>query len=93
MQRAPAMNLESKLFSSKTITKIQKIEQVIIMWKTIKYLTLEKNHSSLQTIDIPVGENIKWNKIKQTPNLQFKTIDDPNTMEQVIVDKKSHHLD
>ena len=81
------MNLENKLASSKPIINIQKIEQVIIVWKQIKNLTLEnhkqiknltlENHnSSLQTIDIPADENIKWNNIKQTPNLQFETIDD-----------------
>ena len=46
----------------------------------------------MQTIDIPIDEKIKWNDIKKTPNLLFKTIDDPEIMEQVIVKRNSHHL-
>ena len=61
------------------------------MWNKINYLTSNKKKSSIQIIDIPVDENINWNDIKQ-PNLQFKTIDDPEIMEQVIVDRNSNHL-
>ena len=62
------------------------------MWNKINYLTSDKTKSSIQTIDIPVDENINWNDIKKNPNLQFKTIDDPEIMEQVIADRNSHHL-
>ena len=93
MQRASSMNLESKLSSSKTKINNQKLEQLIIMWKNIKYLTLENNNPSLQSINIPVDENIKWNSIKQPPNLQFKTFDDPEIMDYIIADRNSHHLD
>ena len=62
------------------------------MWNKINYLTSEKKNSSLQTIDIPVDANINWNDIKKTKNLQFKTIDDPEIMEQVIAERNSHHL-
>ena len=92
MQRSSATNFENKLSSSKKITNIQKIEQVFIMWKKIKYLILENNDLSLQTIDILVDKNIKWNNIEQTPNLKFKTIDEPEIMKQVITDRNSHHL-
>ena len=92
MQRASAMNIANKLTSSSTIINIQKIEQVIIMWNRINYLTADNKNSSLQTIDIPIDEIIKWNDIKKTPNLLFKTVDDPEIMEQVIAEKKSHHL-
>ena len=34
----------------------------------------------------------QWNDIKQTPNLLFKTVDDPEIMEQVIAERNSHHL-
>ena len=59
MQRASSINLGYILYSSKTIINIQKIEQVINMGKTIKYLTLENNNLLLQKINIPVDENIK----------------------------------
>ena len=86
------MNIENKVSNSSTIINIQKIEQVILMWNKINYLTSDKTKSSIQTIDIPVDENINWNDIKKNPNLQFKTIDDPEIMEQVIADRNSHHL-
>ena len=92
MLRASAMNIENKMTNSSTIINIQKIEQVILMWNKINYLTSEKKNSSLQTIDIPVDANINWNDIKKTKNLQFKTIDDPEIMEQVIAERNSHHL-
>ena len=66
MQRVSAMNIANKLTSSSTIINIQKIEQVIIMWNKINYLTAVNKNSSLQTIDIPVDETIKWNDIKNT---------------------------
>ena len=62
------------------------------MWNKINYLTADNKNSSLQTIDIPVDETIKWNDINKTPNLVFKTVDDPEIMEQVIAEKNSHHL-
>ena len=34
------------------------------MWNKINYLTSDKTKSSIQTIDIPVDENINWNDIK-----------------------------
>ena len=65
MQQVSAMNIANKLTSSSTIINIQKIEQVIIMWNKINYLTAVNKNSSLQTIDIPVDETIKWNDIKK----------------------------
>ena len=47
MQRASAMSLQNKITSSKTIINIQKIEQVITMWKKINYLTMNTNDSTL----------------------------------------------
>ena len=62
------------------------------MWNKINYLTLDKTKSSIQTKGIPVDENINWNDIKKTPKLQFKTIDDPEIMDQIIAERNSHHL-
>ena len=62
------------------------------MWNKINYLTADNKNSSLQTIDIPIDKSIKWNEIKQTPNLLFKTVDDPEIMEQVIAERNAHHL-
>ena len=92
MQRSSATNIANKLTSSSTIINIQNIEQVIIMWNKINYLTADNKNSSLQTIDIPVDETIKWNDINKTPNLVFKTVYDPEIMEQVIAEKNAHHL-
>ena len=64
IQRASAMNIANKMASSSTIINIQKIEQVIIMWNKINYLTADNKNLSLQTIDIPADETIKWNDIK-----------------------------
>ena len=61
------------------------------MWKNINHLTSDKAKSSIQTIDIPVDENINWNDIKKT-KLQFKTIDDPEIMKHVIAERNSRHL-
>ena len=92
MQRASAMNITNKLTSSSIIINIQKIEQVIILWNKINYLIADNKNSSLQTIDIPVDETIKWNNIKETSNLLLKTVDDPEIMEHVMTEKSSHHL-
>ena len=62
------------------------------MWEKKNYLTSDNKNSPLRIIDIPVDTNINWNDIKNTPNLQFKTIDDPEIMEQVITKRNYHHL-
>ena len=71
------MNIENKVTHSSTIINIQNIEQVILMWNKINYLTSDKTKYSIQTIYIPVDENINLIDIKNIPNLQFKIIDDP----------------
>ena len=65
MQQASAINIANKLTSSSTIINIQKIEQVIIIWNKINYLTADNKKSSLQRIDIPVNVTTKWNDIKK----------------------------
>ena len=60
------MNIENKVTHSSTIINLQNIEQVILMWNKINYLTSDKTKSSIQTMDIPVEENINWNNIKKT---------------------------
>ena len=61
------------------------------MWNKINYLTVDNKKLSLQTIDIPVDEIIKWNDLK-TLNLLFNTVDDPEIMEHIIAERNSHHL-
>ena len=58
MQSASTINIANKLTSSLTIINIQQIEDVIIMWNKINYLTVDNKNSSLQTIDIPVDVTI-----------------------------------
>ena len=53
MQRASVMNIANKLSSEKKIFNIQKIEQVIAMWRKIKYLTVTSARTNLKIIDIP----------------------------------------
>ena len=72
----PQWTSKKKLTSSNTIINVQKIEQVIIISNKINYLTSDNKSASLQTIDIPVDENINLNYIKHIPNLQLKTIND-----------------
>ena len=45
-KRASAMNIANKSSSEKTIINIQKIEQVIVMWRKIKYLTKLRENKS-----------------------------------------------
>ena len=84
--------MQKKTTSEKTIINIQKIEQVISMWIKIKYLTITSERTNLKTIDIPTDTSVQWNDIKATKNLQFKTIDDPILIDQLIADRNAHHL-
>ena len=92
LQRASAMNLENKSESSKTIINIQKIEKIIKMWKKIRFLTENITHAQLQTLDIPEDETIGWNDIKKQRNLLFKTIDDQEVIEKLIIERNTVHL-
>ena len=86
------MNIANKSTSEKTVINFQKIEQVILMWRKIKYLTVTSARTNLKTIDIPIDSSVPWNKIKETKNLQFKTIADPILIDQLIADRNAHHL-
>ena len=44
------------------------------MRNKINYLTLDKTKLSIQTIDIPVDENINWNDIKKKPTYNSKLL-------------------
>ena len=43
------------------------------MWNKFNYLTSDNNKFSIQTIDIPVDENINWNDIKKHPTYNLKS--------------------
>ena len=92
IRRASALNIANKSTSEKIIINIHKIEQVILMWRKIKYLTVTSARANLKTIDIPIDSSVSWNKIKEIKNLQFKTIDDPILIDQLIADRNAHHL-
>ena len=62
------------------------------MWRKIKYLTVTSTRTNLKKIDIPTDSSVPWNKIKENKNLQFKTIDDPILIDQLIADRNAHHL-
>ena len=50
------------------------------MWKTIKYVTINKNNASLKTVDIPVNGTVKWSDNKKDKSLKL------------VVDGISNHL-
>ena len=62
------------------------------MWRKIKYLTITSERTNLKTFDIPTDTSVQWNKIKTTKKLEFKTIDDPILIDQLIADRNAHHL-
>ena len=41
------------------------------MWKTIKYVTINKNNASLKTVDTPVNGTVKWSDIKKDKSLKL----------------------
>ena len=92
MKRASAMNIANKSSLEKTIINIQTIKLVIAMWRKIKYLTFTSTRTNLKTIDMPTDTSMQWNDIRLTKNLQFKTIDDPILINQLIVDRNAKHL-
>ena len=59
LNRASAANLENRKQDEKTILNLQCIEQTIMMWRTINYLTRKEDEASSQTIDIPEDSSIK----------------------------------
>lgn len=62
------------------------------MCREIKYLTIDSEITSLKTIYIPTDIFVKWNEIKSAKNLQFKAIDNPDLIDQLIVDRNANHL-
>ena len=92
MKRASVMNIANKSSSEKTILNIQKIEQVIAMWRKIKYLTVTSARKKLKIIDLPTNTSVQWNDIKSIKNLHFKTIDDPILIDQSITDRNAKDL-
>ena len=84
------LKIETKM--KKTILNLQRIEQTIMMWRTINYLTRTEDESSSQTIDIPEDSSIKWNDIKYHKGLIFKTISDPEQIEKYYAKRNTHHL-
>ena len=86
------MDIANNKAAKNTITNINKIEQIIKMWKVIQFTTSKRTNSSIQTIDIPTDSSIPWNNIKGTKNVVFKTIENPTLIEELISDRNSHHL-
>ena len=92
LQRASAMDLASNKTARNIIININKIEQIIKMWKVIQFTTSTTSNSSIQTIDVPTDTSIPWNNIKRKKNVVFKTIDNPRLIEELVADRNSHHL-
>ena len=61
------------------------------MRKVIQFTTCKKTNSYIQTIDILTDTSIPWNDKKGKKNVVFKTIDNHQLIEEVVVDRKSHH--
>ena len=92
LQRASAMDIANNTTARNTIININKIEQIIKMWRVIQYTTSIKSNSSIQTIDVPTDTSIPWNNIKGKKNVIFKTIDNPRLIKELVADRNSHHL-
>ena len=73
MKRALAMNIATKSSLEKKIINIQNIEEVIAMWRNIKYLTVNSARTNLKTIDIPTDTSVQLNGIKSTKNYSSKS--------------------
>ena len=58
IQRAPAMDIANNKAARNTITNINKIEQIIKMWKVIQFTTRKRTNNSIQTIDILTDSSI-----------------------------------
>ena len=86
------MDIANNTTARNTIININKIEQIIKMWKVIQFTTSTKSNSSIQTIDVPTDTSIPWNNIKGKKNVLFKTIDNPRLIEELVADRNSHHL-
>ena len=84
------LKIERKM--KKAIINLQRIEQTIMMWRTINYLTRKEDESSLQTIDILEDRSIKWNDIKNYKGLIFKTISDLEQIDKHYPERNTHHL-
>ena len=86
------MDIANNKAAKNTITNINKIEQIIKMWKVIQFATSKRTNSSIQTIDIPTDPSIPWNNIKGTKNVVFKTIETLTLIKELISDRNSHPL-
>ena len=60
--------------------------------ETNQFTTSKKTNNSIETIDIPTDTLIPWNDIKGKKNVVFKTIDNSALVEELAVDRNSHHL-
>ena len=49
-------------------------------------------NAQLQTLYIPVDELIDWNDINEQNNLLFKTIDDPEVIDKLIIERNAVNL-
>ena len=47
---------------------------------------------SMQTIDIPCDETIKWNDIKKAKKLRFKMVDNPDLIEILMTESNAQLL-
>ena len=91
VKRASAFNIRNRSSSAQKIINIQKLEQVIKMWRAIKYVTININNTYLKTVDISVDGIIKWSDIKKDKSLKFTTIDDEDQIEKLTTDGISNH--
>ena len=55
-------------------------------------MTVTSARTNLKTIYILTDTSGQWNDIKSTKNLQFKTIDDPILIDQLIADRNTKYI-
>ena len=83
------MDITNNKTTRNTIRNMNKIEQIIKMWKVIQFTTSKKSNSSIQTIDVPTDTSIPWNNIKGKKSAIFKIIDNPKLIDELVADRNS----
>ena len=92
LKRASAHDIQNKKSSPKTIINILKIEAIFKMWTWINSITNNNTMASLNTLDIQIDTTIHRNDIKNHIDLQFKTINNPIEIDQLLATGNAQHL-
>ena len=90
-ERATAFNIINNSSSKKNNNQHIKVEQIIKMWRIIKFLLFLKQKVSIKTVDVTVDNTIDCNTMKKNKELKFKIIDDDERIDKLIAERNAHH--